>query len=69
MSLLKFAAATAGLAASLVSATHYEVTVGKGGQLRFEPEQLTATIGDTVTYKFFARVRLQRKDSLDSKGR
>ena len=61
MSLLKFVPATAALAASLVSATHYEVTVGKGGQLKFEPEQLTAIVGDTVTYKFFARVRLRAK--------
>ncbi|XDG06708.1 hypothetical protein ABKA04_006323 [Annulohypoxylon sp. FPYF3050] len=41
--------------ASLASATHYNVTVGKGGQLKFDPETLTAQPGDTVTYKFFAK--------------
>ncbi|KXJ95269.1 hypothetical protein Micbo1qcDRAFT_216972 [Microdochium bolleyi] len=55
MTFLKVAAATVGLAASMVSAAHFEVTVGKGGQLKFVPEEVTAKIGDTVTYKFFAR--------------
>ncbi|KAI1143077.1 hypothetical protein F5Y05DRAFT_142076 [Hypoxylon sp. FL0543] len=41
--------------ATLASAAHYDVTVGKGGQLKFDPEILTAQPGDTVTYKFFAK--------------
>ncbi|KAI4866244.1 hypothetical protein F4820DRAFT_417548 [Hypoxylon rubiginosum] len=46
-----------GLAAliGLANATHYDVTVGKGGQLKFEPETLSAQPGDTVTYRFFAK--------------
>ncbi|XXG94358.1 hypothetical protein Hte_000612 [Hypoxylon texense] len=46
-----------GLAAltGLANAAHYDVTVGKGGQLKFEPETLTAQPGDTVTYRFFAK--------------
>ena len=32
------------------------VTVGKGGQLKFDPETLYASPGDTVEYQFFARV-------------
>ncbi|KAI2622222.1 hypothetical protein GGS26DRAFT_594229 [Hypomontagnella submonticulosa] len=48
---------TFGLAAlaALANAAHYDVTVGKGGQLKFDPETLTAQPGDTVTYKFFAK--------------
>ncbi|KAI2467128.1 hypothetical protein F4781DRAFT_323775 [Annulohypoxylon bovei var. microspora] len=41
--------------ATLATATHYDVTVGKGGQLKFDPETLTAQTGDTVTYRFFAK--------------
>ncbi|KAI1462107.1 hypothetical protein F4805DRAFT_194135 [Annulohypoxylon moriforme] len=41
--------------ATLANAAHYNVTVGKGGQLKFDPETLTAQPGDTVTYKFFAK--------------
>ncbi|KAH7035627.1 Cupredoxin [Microdochium trichocladiopsis] len=65
MSFFKVAAATIGLAASLVSATHYEVTVGKNGQLKFDPEQLTANIGDTVTYKFFAKNHAVAQSTFD----
>ncbi len=43
------------LAAS-VQAAHYEVTVGKGGQLKFEPESLKAEVGDTIRYSFYAKV-------------
>jgi plastocyanin len=39
-------------------AASYEVTVGKGGQLKFEPETLKAEVGDTITYLFFAKVRI-----------
>ncbi|ORY58243.1 Cupredoxin [Pseudomassariella vexata] len=41
--------------ASLASATKYSVHVGKGGQLKFDPETLTAQVGDEITYQFFAR--------------
>ncbi|KAI1779699.1 hypothetical protein F4818DRAFT_453693 [Hypoxylon cercidicola] len=46
-----------GLAAliGLANAAHFDVTVGKGGQLKFEPETLAAQPGDTVTYQFFAK--------------
>ncbi|KAI0400461.1 hypothetical protein F4802DRAFT_610072 [Xylaria palmicola] len=40
---------------SLTTATHIEVTVGKGGKLEFSPASIKAQIGDTVTYKFFAK--------------
>ncbi|KAK3324092.1 hypothetical protein B0T19DRAFT_463982 [Cercophora scortea] len=43
------------LLASITQAAHFEVTVGKGGQLRFDPETLDAAVGDTVTYRFFAK--------------
>ncbi|KAL1841312.1 hypothetical protein VTJ49DRAFT_7149 [Mycothermus thermophilus] len=36
-------------------AAHYEVTVGKGGQLKFDPEVVHASIGDTIRYNFFAK--------------
>lgn len=38
------------------SAGHLTVNVGKGGQLKFDPETLTAQPGDTITYKFFSKV-------------
>ncbi|KAK0725101.1 hypothetical protein B0H67DRAFT_641555 [Lasiosphaeris hirsuta] len=41
--------------ASTVAATHFQVTVGKNGQLRFDPETIDAKKGDKVTYNFFAR--------------
>jgi len=44
--------------ASIASATHYDVTVGKNGQLRFDPETLNAYPGDTITYNYFAKARL-----------
>ncbi|KAK0643861.1 Cupredoxin [Cercophora newfieldiana] len=43
------------LLASIAAAKHYDVTVGKNGQLRFDPETLVAEIGDTITYNYFAR--------------
>ena len=43
------------LAAS-VRAAHYEVTVGKGGLLKFDPETLKAEVGDTIQYLFYAKV-------------
>lgn len=51
-----------------VEAGHYDVTVGKDGQLAFVPDSLNATIGDTVTYHFFAKVfqsRLQSSRPVD----
>ncbi|EPQ58329.1 Cupredoxin [Gloeophyllum trabeum ATCC 11539] len=43
------------LAASLVtvaSATNYDVSVGANGQLRFDPETVTAAVGDVVNFTF-----------------
>ncbi|KAJ2967601.1 hypothetical protein NUW58_g10412 [Xylaria curta] len=40
---------------SLATAANIEVTVGQGGKLEFNPPDLKAQIGDTVTYKFFAK--------------
>lgn len=39
-----------------VQAAHYEVTVGKGGLLKFDPETLKAEVGDTIQYLFYAKV-------------
>ena len=39
-----------------VQAAHYEVSVGKGGQLKFDPETLKAEVGDTIQYLFYAKV-------------
>ncbi|KAI5866681.1 hypothetical protein GGS23DRAFT_615235 [Durotheca rogersii] len=63
-----FNAALFGLAAlsSIASAAHYDVTVGKGGQLKFEPEALTAHPGDTVTYRFFARNHAVAQSTFDN---
>jgi len=41
---------------------NYVVTVGKGSQLKFDPETLTAAVGDTITYQFFAKVGDTLKD-------
>ena len=46
------------LLVSIVEATNYDVTVGKGSQLKFDPENVNAQPGDTVTYHYFAKVRL-----------
>ncbi|KXX73404.1 hypothetical protein MMYC01_209579 [Madurella mycetomatis] len=43
------------LAASVAKAEHHQVTVGKGGELKFVPAVIHAREGDTVTYTFFAR--------------
>ena len=49
-------AAFALLAGDLVDAANWDVTVGKGGKLKFDPETITARTGDTVTYHFFSKV-------------
>ena len=36
---------------------NWVVTVGQGSKLEFVPATLDAAVGDTVTYKFFAKVR------------
>jgi len=46
----------AATAVSVVSAAHFDVTVGKGGQLQFVPDQFAAAVGDTVTYHYYAKV-------------
>ncbi|KAI0203973.1 hypothetical protein F4808DRAFT_416451 [Astrocystis sublimbata] len=43
------------LSASVATASHIEVTVGKDGNLEFVPANIKAEIGDTITYKFFAK--------------
>ncbi|KAJ4289410.1 hypothetical protein N0V88_006890 [Collariella sp. IMI 366227] len=43
------------LAASTAQAKYHEVTVGKGGKLRFDPEVIKAEIGDTIRYTFFSK--------------
>lgn len=48
------------LLASIVDAVNYDVTVGKGSQLKFVPEALNAQPGDTVTYHFFAKASIDR---------
>jgi plastocyanin len=59
MSLFRSSTLTVGLAffASLAAAANFEVTVGKDNKLEFNPSSLKAQIGDTVTYKFFSKVR------------
>ena len=52
-----FVASVLVLGASLVQAgTNHVVTLGQGGQLQFNPNQVTAAIGDTVTFQFLAGV-------------
>ncbi|KAK3389806.1 hypothetical protein B0H63DRAFT_507302 [Podospora didyma] len=53
------------LLASLVAGVDHVVTVGKGGQLKFDPESITAAAGDTVTYNFFARNHSVTQSSFD----
>lgn len=51
------ASAAAGFLATVVNAAHHDVNVGKGGELKFFPEDLSGVrVGDTVTYHFFAKV-------------
>ena len=40
------------VAATFASATNYQVTVGAGGQLAFNPTNLTAQANDTITFTF-----------------
>jgi plastocyanin len=49
--------ATATSSASTASATptNYNVTVGAGGLLRYDPQNITANPGDTVTFSFFPK--------------
>lgn len=44
-----------GLAVSAASAANIQVQVGKGA-LTFDPENVPAQVGDTVTYNFFPKV-------------
>lgn len=49
--------AALGLAATAVASKNYDVNVGKGAVLKFDPEILTdVAAGDTLTYHFFAKV-------------
>lgn len=52
-----FVASAIILGASLAqAATNHIVTLGAGGELQFNPNQITATPGDTVTFQFLAGV-------------
>ncbi|KAK1755488.1 Cupredoxin, partial [Echria macrotheca] len=53
------------LLASAASAAHFDVTVGKGGQLKFNPETIDAHKGDTITYNFFAKNHSVIQSSFD----
>ncbi|KAI1345044.1 hypothetical protein F5Y15DRAFT_15566 [Xylariaceae sp. FL0016] len=57
-----------GLAAysSFANAAHFDVTVGKGSQLKFEPETVAAQPGDTITYSFFAKNHAVAQSTFDS---
>ncbi|CAJ2512441.1 Uu.00g054560.m01.CDS01 [Anthostomella pinea] len=65
---LRLPGLTLGLAvfASLASATFHEVTVGKGGQLKFDPETLTAQPGDQIRYSFFAKNHAVAQSTFDN---
>ncbi|KAK4188093.1 hypothetical protein QBC35DRAFT_473840 [Podospora australis] len=39
----------------VAQAINHLVSVGKGGELKFQPENLVAKQGDTVTYEFYAK--------------
>ncbi|KAH8819811.1 Cupredoxin [Xylogone sp. PMI_703] len=45
----------AALAAYAVRATNFDVNVGQGGKLVFNPATVTAQVGDTLTYHFFGK--------------
>ncbi|KAJ2906362.1 hypothetical protein MKZ38_002078 [Zalerion maritima] len=47
-------ATAAAFLAATVNAAHHEVAVGKDG-LTYTPEDLVATVGDTITYHFYAK--------------
>lgn len=44
------------LLSAIAEAAHHVVTVGKGNQLKFDPENVPAAVGDTIEYQFFAKV-------------
>ena len=49
--------ALAALGISTVAAFNWDVDVGSGGELFFEPQTIQRAVpGDTVTYHFFAKV-------------
>ncbi|KAF6827565.1 extracellular serine-rich protein [Colletotrichum plurivorum] len=64
-SLISLASAAAALL-SAVQAAHFEVTVGKNNQLKFDPETLVANRGDTITYTFFSKNHSVTQSSFDS---
>lgn len=53
---------------SLTVAANIEVTVGKDSKLEFNPPYIKAAIGDTVTYKFFAKVDPRRYLAVDTQN-
>ncbi|KAH7318055.1 hypothetical protein B0I35DRAFT_478593 [Stachybotrys elegans] len=46
-------------------AEHFNVNVGKGGELRFDPEHIQAAPGDTITYHFFSRNHAVAESNFD----
>ncbi|KAI1079097.1 hypothetical protein F5B20DRAFT_544942 [Whalleya microplaca] len=52
--------------AVFTNAAHFDVTTGKGGQLKFDPETLTAQAGDTITYSFFAKNHAVAQSTFDN---
>lgn len=46
--------ALAGLV-SIVSAENFQVTVGNGSQLAFEPTTVNASVGDTISFVFYPK--------------
>ncbi|KAK4176954.1 hypothetical protein QBC36DRAFT_372790 [Triangularia setosa] len=49
----------------LAQAAHHQVTVGKGGELKFVPEVVKAQKHDTITYTFFAKNHSVAQSSFD----
>ncbi|KAI0021641.1 hypothetical protein F4780DRAFT_770120 [Xylariomycetidae sp. FL0641] len=50
---------------ALANAAHHNVTVGKDNQLKFDPETLSAQIGDTITYSFFSKNHAVAQSTFD----
>ncbi|UNI19259.1 hypothetical protein JDV02_005455 [Purpureocillium takamizusanense] len=53
------------LLAGLGDAASWDVTVGKGGKLKFDPETVAARTGDTITYHFFSKNHTVTQSSFD----
>jgi len=64
--MFSFAAASVALLslASLASAVNHEVTVGANGTLDYNPEAISADVGDTVTFVFYPKNHTVTQSSL-----